>query len=163
MTGNVPWLREQGSFGELFFSAKRQAIEHFASEKGKARSKAAQRRPAQTERNERIFSAKRQAVWFGTRSVPNRKCSRRRATDTRCRALVRSEETCQVPRKRDRKKGTPAPAGHRNRGRHGAVRVPVHGYQTRVTFYDPDPPRMGRGQPLSDVGRQKQDKGHCDE
>ena len=31
----------------------------------------AQRRPAQSERKNRAFSAKRQAVWFGMRSIPN--------------------------------------------------------------------------------------------
>ena len=40
---------------------------------------------------------------------------------------------------------------------------PVHGYHRRTIFYDPDPPHMGRGQLLSDGGRQQQDKGHCDE
>ena len=34
---------------------------------------------------------------------------------------------------------------------------------TGQLFYDPDPPRMGRGQLLSSGGRQQQDKGHCDE
>ena len=61
------------------------------------------------------------------------------------------------------KKGTPAPAANRNRGWHGAVRAPVHGYHRRTIFYDPDPPLMGRGQLLSSGGRQQQDKGHCDE
>ena len=51
----------------------------------------------------------------------------------------------------------------RNRGWHGAVCAPVHGYHRRTIFYDPDPPHMGRGQLLSDGGRQQQDKGHCDE
>ena len=35
------------------------------------REAAAQRRPAQSERKNRVFSAKRQAVWFETRSVSN--------------------------------------------------------------------------------------------
>ena len=35
------------------------------------RETAAQRRPAQRERKNRVFSAKRQAVWFETRSVSN--------------------------------------------------------------------------------------------
>ena len=37
---------------------------------------AAQRRPAQTKRKNRVFSAKRQTAWFGTRSVSNGKCSK---------------------------------------------------------------------------------------
>ena len=45
--------------------------------KGK-REAAAQRRPAQSERKNRVFSAKRQAVWFGTQSVSNWKCSKGR-------------------------------------------------------------------------------------
>ena len=35
------------------------------------REAAAQRRPAQSERKNRVFSAKRQAVWFETHSVSN--------------------------------------------------------------------------------------------
>ncbi|HIX39525.1 MAG TPA: hypothetical protein H9857_01735, partial [Candidatus Desulfovibrio intestinigallinarum] len=35
------------------------------------REAAAQRRPARSERKNRAFSAKRQAVWFGMRSISN--------------------------------------------------------------------------------------------
>ncbi len=40
------------------------------------REAAAQRHPARSERQNRVFSAKRQAVWFETRSVSNWNCSR---------------------------------------------------------------------------------------
>ncbi|MDM8216875.1 hypothetical protein QUW15_12075, partial [Desulfovibrio piger] len=50
-------------------------LERFTFEKAK-REAATQRRPAQSERKNRVFSAQRQAVWFGTHSVANRKCSR---------------------------------------------------------------------------------------
>ncbi|WP_300801591.1 hypothetical protein [uncultured Desulfovibrio sp.] len=40
------------------------------------REAAAQRRPAQSERKNRVFSAKRQAVWFETQSVSNWNCSK---------------------------------------------------------------------------------------
>ena len=73
------------------------------------------------------------------------------------------EKACQREEMILYKKGAPAPAANRNRGWHGAVRAPVHGYHRRTIFYDPDPPHMGRGQLLSDGGRQQQDKGHCDE
>ena len=33
--------------------------------------------------------------------------------------------------------GNPGSCANRNRGWHGAVRAPVHGYQPRVRFYDP--------------------------
>jgi hypothetical protein len=39
------------------------------------------------------------------------------------------------------KKGTPAPAGNRNRGWHGAVSAPVHGYRS-VTVFRPRPDRL---------------------
>ena len=39
------------------------------------REAAAQRRPAQSERKNRVFSAKRQAVWFETQRVSTWKCS----------------------------------------------------------------------------------------
>ncbi|HIX39305.1 MAG TPA: hypothetical protein H9857_00570 [Candidatus Desulfovibrio intestinigallinarum] len=45
-------------------------LERFSFEKGE-RQTAAQRRPAQSERKNRVFSAKRQAVWFETHSVSN--------------------------------------------------------------------------------------------
>ena len=35
------------------------------------------------------------------------------------------------------KKGTPAPAVNRNRGWHGAVSAPVHGYRVRFTPFGP--------------------------
>ena len=70
---------------------------------------------------------------------------------------------CQGLRRGLYKKGTPVPAANRNRGWHGAVCAPVYGYLHRIQFYDLDPPHMGRGQLLSDVSRQQQDKGHCDE
>ena len=50
-----------------------------------------------------------------------------------------------------------------NRGWHGAVSAPMHGYQTGYLFYDPDPPRMGRGQLLFSVRRRQEDKGHSDQ
>ena len=45
-------------------------LERFNFEKVK-REAAAQRRPAQSERKNRVFSAKRQAVWFETQYVSN--------------------------------------------------------------------------------------------
>ena len=45
--------------------------ERFAIEKDGTRGGAAQRRPAQSERKNRAFSAKRQAVWFEMRSISN--------------------------------------------------------------------------------------------
>ena len=53
-------------------------LERFNFEKGETRGggkvkreAAAQRRPAKSERKNRVFSAKRQAVWFEMRSVSN--------------------------------------------------------------------------------------------
>lgn len=43
--------------------------------KKEKREAAAQRRPARIERKNGVFSAKRQAVWFETQCVSNRKCS----------------------------------------------------------------------------------------
>ncbi len=37
------------------------------------------------------------------------------------------------------KKGTPASAGHRHRGWHGAINAPVHGCRNWILFFDPDP------------------------
>ena len=51
------------------------ALERFNFEKGETRRRrhktAAQRRPAQSERKNCAFSAKRQAVWFEMRSISN--------------------------------------------------------------------------------------------
>ena len=52
------------------------------------REAAAQRRPAQTKRKNRVFSAKRQAVWFETQSVSNWNCSR---TGTTLRGCLREQ------------------------------------------------------------------------
>ncbi|MDM8214568.1 hypothetical protein QUW15_00095 [Desulfovibrio piger] len=43
----------------------------FSTLKKVKREGGGQRRPAQSERKNRVFSAKRQAVWFETRSVSN--------------------------------------------------------------------------------------------
>jgi hypothetical protein len=40
------------------------------------------------------------------------------------------------------KKGTPAPADNRNRGWHGAVSAPMHGYQYRILFSTPTSHRL---------------------
>ena len=71
MTGNVPWLREQGSFGELFFSAKRQAIEHVAIEKGKMRGGGtAPPGPNRAERPRFFRETTGRMVWNAKRSKP---------------------------------------------------------------------------------------------
>ena len=46
---------------------------------------------------------------------------------------------CQARREALFKKGTPASAGNRHRGWHGAVNAPVHGCLVCVMFIDPDP------------------------
>ena len=50
------------------------------------REAAAQRRPAQSERKIRAFCVKRQAVWFGTRSASNGKCSKIASRRDPCRS-----------------------------------------------------------------------------
>ena len=64
--------------GEIGLCGRIVAIERFTFEKGETRGggtappeAAAQRRPAQSERKNRAFSAKRQAVWFETQRVSN--------------------------------------------------------------------------------------------
>ena len=58
--------------GEIGLCGRIVAIERFTFEKGEVkREAAAQRRPAQSERKNRAFSAKRQAVWFETQRVSN--------------------------------------------------------------------------------------------
>ena len=46
------------------------SLKRFTFEKGETRG-GGQRRPAQSERKNRVFSAKRQAVWFEMRSISN--------------------------------------------------------------------------------------------
>ena len=53
---------------------KSAVLERFTFEKGEMRG-GGPRRPAQSERKNRAFSAKRQAVWFETQRVSNRNCS----------------------------------------------------------------------------------------
>ena len=53
---------------------KSAVLERFTFEKGEMRG-GGPRRPAQSERKNRVFSAKRQAVWCETQRVSNRNCS----------------------------------------------------------------------------------------
>ena len=62
------------------------------------------------------------------------------------------------------KKGSAGSCSNRFQRRHGTFAPPhMHGCQLEVTFFDPDPSVLGRGQLfLVGVGRQQQDKGHSD-
>ncbi|MDM8216396.1 hypothetical protein QUW15_09590 [Desulfovibrio piger] len=62
-------LRPQGR--QLLRETARRSCCFFLSVSKVKREAAAQRRPAQSERKNRVFSAKRQAVWFEMQSISN--------------------------------------------------------------------------------------------